>query len=92
MRAGIGIPRTGGFGGGLVRAATDVQSEGMNALGKAAGIEQRRAQTNKTIEDSNKAGNAQLGATVGSAAGFAIGGPLGSILGGIGGGLIGGLF
>jgi phage tail tape-measure protein len=99
MRAGIGIQRSGGFGGGLVRAATEVQDSGMDALAKSAQIEQRREQSNQMIEDKNRAGNAQLGSMVGAAGGAALGakygtvfGPVGTIIGGIAGGLIAGLF
>jgi uncharacterized membrane protein len=84
MRAGIG--------GGLAAYGQDVQEQGMAALAQASNLERQRETTNKKIEQQNRAGNAQIGATVGSAAGMAIGGPIGGMIGGLAGGLIGGLF
>jgi hypothetical protein len=81
-----------GIGASLMQYGQDVQEQGMEALRAASGAETSREITNKRIEQANRAGNAQIGATLGSAGGMMIGGPIGALVGGVAGGLIGGMF
>lgn len=60
-------------------------------LGAAARQDSARQSANANMEQEQKAGNAQLGATAGAAIG-SIWGPPGAMLGSALGGLVGGLF
>jgi hypothetical protein len=81
-----------GIGANLATLGASRGREALQLAGEAAGMEQRRNIANQQMEQQEKAGNRQLGATLGSVAGMAIGGPIGSLLGGAIGGIAGGLF
>jgi hypothetical protein len=91
---------TYGLGGmGLTGFGQGQKQDAMNALGKAADMEQTRKLKNEQANQARKAGNAQLGSTLGTMGGMAlgaefgmVGGPMGALIGGVVGALAGSLF
>jgi hypothetical protein len=81
-----------GIGGGLADFGQGQQREALGALSQAADMEARRESENKALEESARAGKAQLGSQLGAMAGFAYGGPVGAVIGGVVGALGSDLF
>jgi phage tail tape-measure protein len=80
-----------GIGASLASLGASRGREALQEAGEVAGMEQRRNIANQQLEQNEKAGNRQLGATIGSAVGMAWG-PVGSLVGGAIGSIAGGLF
>ena len=80
-----------GIGASLASLGASRGREALQLSGEAAGMEQRRSIANQQLEQNEKAGNRQLGATIGSTIGMAWG-PVGSLVGGAIGSIAGGLF
>jgi uncharacterized protein YcfJ len=58
---------------------------------RAAETEERRDLANKQMEQQQKAGNQQLGATMGATVGMQVYGPVGALVGGAIGAIAGGM-
>lgn len=80
-----------GIGANLATLGASRGREALQEAANAAGLEQRRNIANQQMEQQEKAGNRQLGATIGSAIGTAWG-PVGTLVGGAIGSIAGGLF
>lgn len=79
-----------GIGASLASIGASRGREALQEAGKAAEIEQRRDLANQQMEQQQKMGNQQLGATLGATVGTAFG-PVGTLVGGAIGAIAGGL-
>lgn len=84
MARGVGI------GASLASIGAGQQQEAMQMLGKVADEETDRSIKNQQLEQQEKSGNIQLGATTGAMAGSYFG-PWGTLVGGAIGAIAGGM-